>query len=58
MPEAVYIFNVLNPMIMRKISPQKTPVRSQLKMLFTAVKGFFTSNTNREFRRLKDFISS
>ncbi len=58
MQDAVIIFNVLNPMIMRKAPPQKPPVRSLLKTLFTIVKEFFTETNNREFRRLKDFISS
>lgn len=58
MQEAVIIFNVQNPMIMRKAPPQKPPVRSLLKMLFTTIKEFFTETNNREFRRLKDFISS
>ncbi len=56
--EECFIFTILNPMIMRKILPQKAPIGTLLKMLFTAIKGFFKPNTNRDFDRLKDFISS
>jgi hypothetical protein len=58
MQAAVHIFNVLNPMIMRKTSPRGIAVAHFFKLLAGAIRSFFKSTHDREFNRLKDFISS
>jgi len=42
---------------MQKTSTRNSPIPI-LKMLFSAIKKFFKGTHNRDFDRLKDFISS
>lgn len=43
---------------MTKPNTQESIISIVLKEMFSAFKVLFQSNSNREFRRLKDFISS
>ncbi len=49
---------ILNPFPMRKRTPPPANTGKLIKLLITFFRDFFNANTNREFRRLKDFISS
>jgi hypothetical protein len=48
-----------NPIKMKKpLSPQPSPLSVLLKSLAAVFNSFFQSSSNREFKRLKDFIAS